>query len=102
MTELSDLPLPLWFAFLTMVIPLVQEKDRDKKEKEKEGKEKDKKVVNGHLFTAVGSGQATHCFQCNKAFNNKEAYHCSRKYLCLFLFCFHSADQVSCCFNQTN
>ncbi|XP_030269839.1 A-kinase anchor protein 13 isoform X3 [Sparus aurata] len=54
-----------------------REKDRDKKEKEKEGKEKDKKVVNGHLFTAVGSGQATHCFQCNKAFNNKEAYHCS-------------------------
>lgn len=69
-----------------MIIPLVQEKDRDKKEKEKEGKEKDKKVVNGHLFTAVGSGQATHCFQCNKAFNNKEAYHCSREYLCLFFF----------------
>lgn len=54
-----------------------REKDREKKEKEKEGKEKDKKAVNGHLFTPLSSGQGAQCFQCNKAFNSKEAYHCT-------------------------
>lgn len=77
------------FVFLIMEIPPVQEKEREKKEKE--GKEKDKKVINGHLFTPVSLGQAAQCFQCNKAFNSKEAFHCTRKYLCLsmsiFLFC---------------
>lgn len=71
------------FVFLTMEIPPVQEKEREKREKDKEGKEKDKKVVNGHLFTPVSSGQAAQCFQCNKAFNSKEAFHCTRKSLCL-------------------
>uniref|UniRef100_A0A8C4HRR2 Si:dkey-172h23.2 n=1 Tax=Dicentrarchus labrax TaxID=13489 RepID=A0A8C4HRR2_DICLA len=63
---------------------------REKKEKEKEGKEKDKKAINGHLFTTISSGQATQCSQCNKAFNSKDAYHCTRKYLCSFLFLFFS------------
>ncbi|XP_028444894.1 A-kinase anchor protein 13 isoform X5 [Perca flavescens] len=55
-----------------------REKDREKREKEKEGKEKDKKAKNGHMFTPVGSGgQAAQCFQCNKAFNTKEAFYCS-------------------------
>ncbi|KAM3625243.1 uncharacterized protein V6R79_009138 [Siganus canaliculatus] len=54
-----------------------REKDKEKKEKEKENKEKDKKAINGHLFAPVSSGQATQCSQCNKAFNNKEAYHCT-------------------------
>ncbi|XP_039651886.1 A-kinase anchor protein 13 isoform X10 [Perca fluviatilis] len=55
-----------------------REKDREKREKEKEGKEKDKKAINGHMFTPVGSGgQAAQCFQCNKAFNTKEAFYCS-------------------------
>ncbi|KAM6950058.1 A-kinase anchor protein 13 isoform 3-T4 [Lycodopsis pacificus] len=54
-----------------------REKDRDKREKDKEVKEKDKKAINGHLFTPVGSGQAAHCFQCNKAFNGKEAFQCT-------------------------
>ncbi|XP_070758273.1 A-kinase anchor protein 13 [Enoplosus armatus] len=54
-----------------------REKDREKREKEKEGKEKDKRVVNGHLFTAVSSGQVAQCSQCNKAFNSKEAFHCT-------------------------
>ncbi|XP_078017755.1 A-kinase anchor protein 13-like isoform X1 [Epinephelus lanceolatus] len=54
-----------------------REKERDKKEKDKEGKEKDKKAINGHLFTPVSSGQAAQCFQCNKAFNSKEAFHCT-------------------------
>ncbi|XP_041844776.1 A-kinase anchor protein 13 isoform X3 [Melanotaenia boesemani] len=54
-----------------------REKDREKKEKDKEGKEKDKKTVNGHLFTAVGSGQAGQCSQCNKAFISKEALFCT-------------------------
>ncbi|KAA8595976.1 hypothetical protein FQN60_011267, partial [Etheostoma spectabile] len=55
----------------------VSEKDREKRDKEKEGKEKDKKAINGHIFTPVGSGHAAQCFQCNKAFNTKEAFHCS-------------------------
>ncbi|TNN70159.1 A-kinase anchor protein 13 [Liparis tanakae] len=55
----------------------VQEKDREKREKDKEDKEKDKKTINGHLFTPVGSGPAAQCFQCNKAFNSKEAFQCS-------------------------
>ncbi|KAI3377652.1 hypothetical protein L3Q82_008812, partial [Scortum barcoo] len=54
-----------------------REKDREKKEKDKEGKEKDKKVVNGHLFTPVSAGQVAQCFQCNKAFSSKEAFHCT-------------------------
>ncbi|XP_032379099.1 LOW QUALITY PROTEIN: A-kinase anchor protein 13 [Etheostoma spectabile] len=54
-----------------------REKDREKRDKEKEGKEKDKKAINGHIFTPVGSGHAAQCFQCNKAFNTKEAFHCS-------------------------
>ncbi|KAK9543065.1 hypothetical protein VZT92_000875 [Zoarces viviparus] len=54
-----------------------REKDRDKREKDKEVKEKDKKAINGHLFTPVGSGQAAQCFQCNKAFNGKEAFQCT-------------------------
>ncbi|XP_044038305.1 A-kinase anchor protein 13 isoform X3 [Siniperca chuatsi] len=54
-----------------------REKERDKREKEKEGKEKDKKVVNGHIFTPVSSGHAAQCSQCNKAFNSKEAFHCT-------------------------
>uniref|UniRef100_A0A3P8SBZ0 Si:dkey-172h23.2 n=1 Tax=Amphiprion percula TaxID=161767 RepID=A0A3P8SBZ0_AMPPE len=73
-----------WVMFLTVVIPLVQEKEREKKEKDKEGKEKDKKTVNGHLFAPVSSNQAAQCSQCNKAFNNKEAFYCTCKYLCLF------------------
>lgn len=67
------------------LFPPVQEKDRDKKEKEKDAKEKDKKTINGHLFTAISSGQATQCSQCNKTFNNKECFHCSRKPFSLFL-----------------
>ncbi len=68
------------------MIPPVQEKDRDKKEKEKDAKEKDKKSVNGHIFTPISSGQGAQCSQCNKAFNSKEAYLCTRKYLlCSFL-----------------
>uniref|UniRef100_A0A3B4ZJE4 Phorbol-ester/DAG-type domain-containing protein n=1 Tax=Stegastes partitus TaxID=144197 RepID=A0A3B4ZJE4_9TELE len=63
--------------FLTVVLPLVQEKDRDKKEKDKEGKEKDKKTVNGHLFAPVSLNQAAQCSQCNKAFNNKEVFYCT-------------------------
>uniref|UniRef100_A0A8C3G8K8 A-kinase anchoring protein 13 n=1 Tax=Cyclopterus lumpus TaxID=8103 RepID=A0A8C3G8K8_CYCLU len=58
-----------------------REKDREKKEKDKEGKEKDKKAINGHLFTPVSSGPAAQCFQCNKAFNSKEAFQCTRKSL---------------------
>ncbi|XP_031704585.1 A-kinase anchor protein 13 isoform X5 [Anarrhichthys ocellatus] len=54
-----------------------REKDRDKREKDKEVKEKDKKAINGHLFTPVSSGQADQCFQCNKAFNGKEAFQCT-------------------------
>ncbi|XP_039998623.1 A-kinase anchor protein 13 isoform X2 [Xiphias gladius] len=54
-----------------------REKDREKREKDKESKEKDKKTVNGHLFTTVSSGQAAQCSQCNKAFNNKDAFHCT-------------------------
>ncbi|XP_071346230.1 A-kinase anchor protein 13 isoform X3 [Trachinotus anak] len=54
-----------------------REKEREKREKDKEGKEKDKKTVNGHLFTAVSMGHAAQCSQCNKAFNSKEAYHCT-------------------------
>ncbi|XP_059206841.1 A-kinase anchor protein 13 isoform X3 [Centropristis striata] len=54
-----------------------REKEREKKEKDKDGKEKDKKAINGHLFTPVSSGQPLQCFQCNKAFNNKEAFHCT-------------------------
>lgn len=73
----------LCFVSLTMIIPHVQEKDREKKEKEKDVKEKDKKAINGHLFTHISSGQATQCSQCNKAFNSKEAFHCTRKYLCI-------------------
>lgn len=68
-----------------MMIPPVQEKDRDKKEKEKDVKEKDKKAINGHLFTPTSSGQATQCSQCNKAFNNKDVFQCTREY---FFFCF--------------
>lgn len=73
------------FEFLTVIIPPVQEKDREKKEKEKDVKEKDKKAINGHLFTPISSGQATQCSQCNKAFNSKEAFHCTRKYFCLIV-----------------
>ncbi|XP_041814727.1 A-kinase anchor protein 13 isoform X2 [Chelmon rostratus] len=54
-----------------------REKDREKKEKEKDSKEKDKKAINGHLFTPVSSSQAAQCSQCNKAFNSKDAYHCT-------------------------
>ncbi|XP_035009533.2 A-kinase anchor protein 13 isoform X3 [Hippoglossus stenolepis] len=54
-----------------------REKERDKREKDKEGKEKDKKTVNGHLFTAVGSGHAAQCSQCSKAITSKEAFHCT-------------------------
>ncbi|XP_022596227.1 A-kinase anchor protein 13 isoform X2 [Seriola dumerili] len=54
-----------------------REKERDKREKDKEGKEKDKKTVNGHVFMPVGSAQAAQCSQCNKAFNSKEAFHCT-------------------------
>ncbi|XP_069394367.1 A-kinase anchor protein 13 isoform X3 [Paralichthys olivaceus] len=54
-----------------------REKERDKREKDKEGKEKDKKTVNGHLFTAVGSGHASHCSQCSRAITSKEAFHCT-------------------------
>ncbi|XP_070845800.1 A-kinase anchor protein 13 isoform X4 [Chaetodon trifascialis] len=54
-----------------------REKDREKKEKEKDSKEKDKKAINGHVFTPVSSSQATQCSQCNKAFNSKDAYHCT-------------------------
>uniref|UniRef100_A0A8C3AKJ8 A-kinase anchoring protein 13 n=1 Tax=Cyclopterus lumpus TaxID=8103 RepID=A0A8C3AKJ8_CYCLU len=63
----------------------VQEKDREKKEKDKEGKEKDKKAINGHLFTPVSSGPAAQCFQCNKAFNSKEAFQCTRKHFLTFV-----------------
>ncbi|CAN9506824.1 unnamed protein product [Ophioblennius macclurei] len=54
-----------------------REKERDKREKDKDGKEKDKKTVNGHVFSPVCSNPVSQCSQCNKAFNNKEAYHCS-------------------------
>ncbi|XP_028256825.1 A-kinase anchor protein 13 isoform X2 [Parambassis ranga] len=54
-----------------------REKEREKREKDKEGKEKDKKSVNGHVFTAASSNQAVQCSQCNKAFNNKEAFYCA-------------------------
>uniref|UniRef100_A0A3B4U0D1 Uncharacterized protein n=1 Tax=Seriola dumerili TaxID=41447 RepID=A0A3B4U0D1_SERDU len=74
------------FVSLTTITPSVQEKERDKREKDKEGKEKDKKTVNGHVFMPVGSAQAAQCSQCNKAFNSKEAFHCTRTYLCSCLF----------------
>lgn len=61
----------------------MQEKERDKRDKDKEGKEKDKKTVNGHVFTPVSSGQLLQCSHCNKAFNNKEAFQCTREYLFL-------------------
>uniref|UniRef100_A0A4W6G3H1 Si:dkey-172h23.2 n=1 Tax=Lates calcarifer TaxID=8187 RepID=A0A4W6G3H1_LATCA len=48
-----------------------------RREKDKEGKEKDKKTVNGHQFTPVSSSQLTQCSQCNKAFNSKDAFHCT-------------------------
>ncbi|XP_053277907.1 A-kinase anchor protein 13 isoform X3 [Pleuronectes platessa] len=54
-----------------------REKERDKRDKDKEGKEKEKKTLNGHLFTAVGSGHAAQCSQCSKAITSKEAFHCS-------------------------
>ncbi|XP_062418042.1 A-kinase anchor protein 13 isoform X2 [Pungitius pungitius] len=54
-----------------------REKDRDKREKDKEVKEKDKKTINSHLFTPVSPCQALQCFQCNKAFNSKEAFQCT-------------------------
>ncbi|XP_028329145.1 A-kinase anchor protein 13 isoform X2 [Gouania willdenowi] len=54
-----------------------REKEKEKKEKEKETKEKDKKTINGHLYTILASNQAPQCSQCNKAFNNKEAFYCS-------------------------
>ncbi|XP_038557888.1 A-kinase anchor protein 13 isoform X5 [Micropterus salmoides] len=54
-----------------------REKEREKRDKEKDGKEKDKKVVNSHVFTPVSLGQAAQCSQCNKTFNNKEAFHCT-------------------------
>ncbi|XP_029943920.1 A-kinase anchor protein 13 isoform X2 [Salarias fasciatus] len=57
-----------------------REKEREKREKDKEGKEKDKKSVNGHVFTPLCSNQAAQCSQCNKAFNNKEAFYCSYCY----------------------
>ncbi|XP_071383271.1 A-kinase anchor protein 13-like isoform X3 [Centroberyx affinis] len=54
-----------------------REKDREKREKDRDSKEKDKRTVNGHLFTSAGSAQAARCSQCNKAFNTKEAFHCT-------------------------
>lgn len=72
--------------FLIVILPPVQEKERDKKES-KEGKEKDKKAINGHLFTPVSSGQAAQCFQCNKAFNSKEAFHCTREFVSFVPIC---------------
>uniref|UniRef100_H2UP40 Uncharacterized protein n=1 Tax=Takifugu rubripes TaxID=31033 RepID=H2UP40_TAKRU len=49
----------------------------EKKDKEKDAKEKEKKVVNGHQFTPVGSVQGSQCSQCNKALNSKDAFHCT-------------------------
>uniref|UniRef100_A0A672FVP9 Si:dkey-172h23.2 n=1 Tax=Salarias fasciatus TaxID=181472 RepID=A0A672FVP9_SALFA len=57
-----------------------KKKAKKKREKDKEGKEKDKKSVNGHVFTPLCSNQAAQCSQCNKAFNNKEAFYCSCEY----------------------
>nr|XP_043885644.1 A-kinase anchor protein 13 isoform X5 [Solea senegalensis] len=54
-----------------------REKDRDKREKDKEGKDKDKKTANGHVFTPVSPGHTAQCYQCNKAFTSKEAFHCT-------------------------
>lgn len=89
------------------MILCVQEKDRDKKEKEKDAKEKDKKAINGHLFTPISSSQATQCSQCNKAFNTKETFHCTRKYfdplvssctafLSFYLILFHCLSELNC------
>ncbi|XP_076011609.1 A-kinase anchor protein 13 isoform X2 [Genypterus blacodes] len=68
------------FSYLKNKMYKKREKEREKKEKDKESKEKDKRTVNGHLFTAVSSGQAaqcSQCFQCNKAFSTKEAFYCT-------------------------
>lgn len=93
--DVSPLLVICFVIFSALFIP-VQEKDREKKDKEKDVKEKDKKAINGHLFAPISSGQATQCSQCNKTFNNKECYHCSRKPFCLFYpFCSCSFSDFS-------
>lgn len=88
--------LVIFFVIFSMLFIPVQEKDREKKDKEKDVKEKDKKAINGHLFAHINSGQATQCSQCNKTFNNKECYHCSRKPFRLFYpFCSCSFSDFS-------
>ncbi|KAJ8247507.1 hypothetical protein GJAV_G00247190 [Gymnothorax javanicus] len=53
-----------------------KEKDKDKsKDKEKEAKEK--KTVNGHHFSPAISSLPIQCYQCNKAVNTKDAFHCT-------------------------
>ncbi|XP_061621436.1 A-kinase anchor protein 13 isoform X2 [Phyllopteryx taeniolatus] len=64
-----------------------REKERDKKEKE--GKEKEKKLVNGHHFAAMGSGQVppcSHCSQCNKTLS-KEIFQCTYCNACVHKGC---------------
>ncbi|XP_039628910.1 A-kinase anchor protein 13-like isoform X3 [Polypterus senegalus] len=55
-----------------------KEKDKEKiKEKDVKEKEKDKKVINGHLFSAATTCVPTLCYQCSKALTTKEIYFCS-------------------------
>ncbi|XP_061670749.1 A-kinase anchor protein 13 isoform X2 [Syngnathoides biaculeatus] len=64
-----------------------REKERDKKEKE--AKEKEKKLINGHHFATMGSGQVpplSHCSQCNKTLN-KEIFQCTYCNACVHKSC---------------
>ncbi|NXF28763.1 AKP13 protein, partial [Nyctibius bracteatus] len=56
-----------------------KEKDKEKtKEKDKDSKEKekDKKLLNGHLFTAISVVAQATCYHCMKPFN-KDSYYCA-------------------------
>ncbi|XP_023599820.1 A-kinase anchor protein 13 isoform X3 [Myotis lucifugus] len=57
-----------------------KEKEKDKiKEKEKDSKEKekDRKLLNGHAFSAIPVVGPISCSQCAKAFTSKDAYTCA-------------------------
>ncbi|XP_014400919.1 PREDICTED: A-kinase anchor protein 13 isoform X2 [Myotis brandtii] len=57
-----------------------KEKEKDKiKEKEKDSKEKekDRKLLNGHAFSAIPVVGPVSCSQCAKAFTSKDAYTCA-------------------------
>ncbi|CAI5792733.1 A-kinase anchor protein 13 isoform X1 [Podarcis lilfordi] len=53
-----------------------KEKDKEKtKEKDRDSKEKDKKMINGHLFSATPTVGPVHCSHCLKPFN-KDSFAC--------------------------